>query len=74
MRKYINSTHHWTVLGPTELVELLDAATTARDLPGMGDVDASLMAFCSRISKRVPAALSAAWLLSCSPEPRSCHP
>ena len=58
MRKYINSTHHWTVLGPTELVELLDAATTARDLPGMGDVDASLMAFCSRISKRVPAALS----------------
>ena len=50
--------HHWTVLTPEDLLGNLEAATIARDLPGMADVDFSLLAFCSEISGHVKVALS----------------
>lgn len=50
--------HHRTELTPEDLVQALEAATIARDLPGMADVDFSLLAFCSDIRKSVKVALS----------------
>ena len=50
--------HHWSVLDPEELVDALEEATRARDLPGMADVDFSLLVFCRRIREHVTVALS----------------
>ncbi len=58
MQQYLNSNHHLTVLKPEDLVDSLEAATLARDLPGMADVDFSLLAFCGRIRSHVKVALS----------------
>jgi len=58
MCEYSGVHHHWTVLRPEELVEALESATIARDLPGMADVDFSLLAFCGRIREHVKVALS----------------
>ena len=58
MRDYLGSEHHWTVLTPENLSDTLEEATIARDLPGMGDVDFSLLAFCKEIRKEVKMALS----------------
>ncbi len=49
---------HRTVLRPEDLVANLENATIARDLPGMADVDFSLLAFCKDIRKEVKVALS----------------
>ena len=58
MRNAIGSNHHPTVLTPETLLERLEAATRARDLPGMADVDFSLLAFCEQIRREVKVALS----------------
>lgn len=50
--------HTYTVLTPEDLIGHLEHATVARDLPGMADVDFSLLAFCGEIRKRVKVALS----------------
>lgn len=58
MQSYLDSEHRWTVLGPEELADSLDEAVIARDLPGMADVDSSLLAFCKRIRQDVKMTLS----------------
>ena len=58
MQDKLQSEHNWTVLTPDELVSSLEAATIARDLPGMADVDFSLLLFCRKIRNRVKMALS----------------
>lgn len=58
MQKTFHTDHHWCVLSPEELVAELDNATYARDLPGMADVDFSLLAFCRQIKPHVTVALS----------------
>ena len=58
MQEYIHSCHHWTVLPPEALVAAMEDATLARDLPGMADVDFSLLAFCREIRQSVKVALS----------------
>ncbi len=58
MQETIGSRHHWTVLGTEDLIGALEDATIARDLPGMADVDFSLLAFCGQIRKDVKVALS----------------
>ena len=58
MQEELDTEHHWCVLRPEELAENLAEATCARDLPGMADVDSSLLAFCRRIRNRVTVALS----------------
>ena len=50
--------HKWSVLAVEELINELENATIARDLPGMADVDFSLLAFCRYIRKDVKMALS----------------
>ena len=58
MQKEFGTDHHWTVLTPEDLVDAMEDATLARDLPGMGDVDFSLLAFCRDVSRHVKVALS----------------
>ncbi len=58
MKDFLDCDHHWTVLSPQELSDCLQEATCARDLPGMADVDFSLLAFCKRIRNHVKVALS----------------
>lgn len=58
MQNYIQSDHHTTVLNPEDLDRVLTDATEARDMPGMADVDFSLLAFCREIRKHVKTALS----------------
>ena len=49
---------HDTILTSQILSDALEEATTARDLPGMADVDFSLLAFCREIRTHVKVALS----------------
>ncbi len=58
MERYLGSNHHWTVLDTPALAQALYAAMEARDLPGMVDVDSSLLLFCREIRKEVTVALS----------------
>lgn len=58
MQEYIQSDHHWSVLSPDSLADSLEEATIARDLPGMADVDFSLLAFCKEIRSYVKVGLS----------------
>lgn len=58
MQAYLDSDHSWTVLTPEGLVGAMYDATLARDLPGMADVDFSLLLFCGEIRKKVKVALS----------------
>ncbi len=58
MQQAVHTAHHWTVLTPEDLNKVLEDATIARDLPGMADVDFSLLAFCRNIRKEVKVALS----------------
>lgn len=58
MEEFLHSDHHLTELPPETLVSSLEEATVARDLPGMADVDFSLLAFCREIRKYVKVALS----------------
>ncbi len=58
MQKYLNSNHHTIVIDTPELADALKAAVDARDLPGMADVDSSLLLFCREIKKHVTVALS----------------
>lgn len=58
MENALATDSHWTILTAEDLLGSLEAATVARDLPGMADVDFSLLAFCGNIRKRVKVALS----------------
>ena len=58
MQEAIRSRHHWSVLTPETLISALEEATVARDLPGMADVDFSLLEFCREIRGHVKVALS----------------
>ncbi len=58
MQRELKSDHHWCVLTPEDLMAAMEEATLARDLPGMADVDFSLLAFCGQIRNRVTVALS----------------
>ncbi len=58
MERYLSTRHHWTILTAQDLTDSLENATLARDLPGMADVDFSLLAFCGEIRKQVKVALS----------------
>ena len=58
MQKNVDTVHHWSVLSAQELFAALEEATDARDLPGMADVDFSLLVFCRKIREHVKVALS----------------
>ena len=52
MHEELGTDHHWIEFDTPELVEALDVSTQKRDLPGMADVDASLLLFCREIKRR----------------------
>ncbi|MBO5891408.1 MAG: asparagine synthase (glutamine-hydrolyzing) [Oscillospiraceae bacterium] len=58
MQNTLGTEHHWCVLSPEELLDSLEEAVAARDLPGMADVDISLLRFCRKIREHVTVALS----------------
>ncbi len=58
MVEYLGTDHHWVVVDTPELVDALDEAVDARGLPGMADVDASMLILCREIKKYGTVALS----------------
>jgi len=55
---YIGSNHDNIILDNTKLANALDNAVSARDLPGMADIDSSLYLFCREVRKKATVALS----------------
>lgn len=58
MIKKFETKHHKVIIDTPELAETLEEAMIARDVPGMADVDSSLLLFCRNISKNVNVAIS----------------
>jgi len=58
MTDYLKTNHHWKVIDTPELVNALYEAVDARGLPGMADVDASMLILCREIKKFGTVALS----------------
>jgi asparagine synthase (glutamine-hydrolysing) len=58
MNGFLNAEHHLIELDTSALADALYEAVEARDLPGMADVDASLLLFCREIKKHATVALS----------------
>lgn len=58
IQQHLDTQQHWSVLSSGELLEAMEAATMARDLPGMADVDTSLLCLCGQIRPFVKVALS----------------
>ncbi len=58
MVDYLDCEHYLITINNGELAKALTAAVDARDLPGMSDVDSSLLLFCKEIKKHCTVALS----------------
>ncbi len=58
MQQYLGSNHHSAIIDNEELAERLKDAVMMRDLPGMADVDSSLLWFCEIIKQNFTVALS----------------
>ncbi len=58
MTAWLGTHHRYVELEPSDLLPALEQAVTARDLPGMADIDASLLLFCREIKKSATVALS----------------
>ena len=51
MTNAFGTQHHKCVITQDQLVEHLEESVLVRDLPGMADVDSSLLWFCREIKK-----------------------
>jgi asparagine synthase (glutamine-hydrolysing) len=58
MVDFIGSNHHRVILNNDMLVKSLEDAVIANDLPGMADVDSSLLLFCNEVRKHATVTLS----------------
>ena len=58
MKEKFKTNHHKVIIDTPELANALEEAMEARDMPGMADVDSSLLLFCKQISKEVKVAIS----------------
>lgn len=58
MTKQLSTVHHYLQFDTPELISALHDATLARDLPGMADIDSSLLLFCREIKKEATVAIS----------------
>lgn len=58
MTKFLGTEHHYIFVDTPQLAGALEDAVLARDLPGMADVDSSLLLFCREIKKEATVALS----------------
>lgn len=58
MKDFLQTEHHKIIIRTPELIDALFKAVDARDLPGMADVDSSLLLFCKEVKEHAPVALS----------------
>ena len=58
MEEHLQCSPHRIILTAQQLNDALEEATVARDLPGMADVDFSLLLLCREVRKEVTVALS----------------
>ncbi len=58
MNKFLGVHHYNIIIDTPQLVDALFSAVDARDLPGMADVDSSLLLFCQQVKKHATVALS----------------
>ncbi|PWK08431.1 asparagine synthase (glutamine-hydrolyzing) [Tumebacillus permanentifrigoris] len=58
MQEFLGSEHHYIQIDTPQLVESLRDAMYARDLPGMADVDSSLLLFSQEIKQEATVGLS----------------
>ena len=58
MQDSLGTDHRWCMISPEELLSAMEESVEARDLPGMADVDMSLLVFCRQIRQEVTVALS----------------
>lgn len=58
MTSHLSTVHHYVQFDTPDLTSALHDATIARDLPGMADVDSSLLLFCREIKKNATVAIS----------------
>lgn len=58
MTSHLSTVHHYIQFDTPDLISALYDATIARDLPGMADIDSSLLLFCREIKKNATVAIS----------------
>lgn len=58
MNKNLHTNHHSIVIDTPELATALEDAMIARDIPGMADIDSSLLLFCKNVKKEMTVALT----------------
>lgn len=58
MKNALHTNHKTVLIDHTKLFLLLEDALIARDMPGMADIDTSMLAFCQEISKDFKVCLS----------------
>ena len=58
MQHFLGSLHHTSTMNNVELANRLEDAMKMRDLPGMADVDSSLLWFCEQIKSNFTVGLS----------------
>lgn len=58
MQQFLGSVHHSAIINNQNLAYRLEDAVKVRDLPGMADVDSSLLWFCEQIKSDFTVALS----------------
>ena len=58
MTNDLHTNHHNIVIDTPELAKYLEDAMIARDMPGMADIDSSLLLFCKNVKKEMTVSLT----------------
>ena len=58
MTKNLYTNHHSIIIDTPELAKYLEDAMIARDMPGMADIDSSLLLFCKNVKKEMTVSLT----------------
>ena len=58
MNENLHTNHHKIVIDTPELASYLEDAMIARDMPGMADIDSSLLLFCKNVKKEMTVSLT----------------
>ena len=58
MNKNLHTNHHSIVIDTPELAKYLEDAMIARDMPGMADIDSSLLLFCKNVKQNATVSLT----------------
>ena len=58
MNRNLHTEHHNIVIDTPELASALEDAMIARDMPGMADIDSSLLLFCKNVKKEMTVSLT----------------